>query len=233
MKKLCALLVVLCVLIGCVGCAVNEPGTDKNELSNNSFTDSTSPKDSHDVPFILYFDSFEHISELKSMLEEDESTVDEYLRDNQYYMNGLKSKNDINGLFDDIGDLNMLHLDSASGYSLAGITYYVSYGYIMSTYKNDNDIVRFICYINNGNLEDNISEPAELKTAVIGNMSIGNKTLGLHSVDDEKSQFALASSIETENSQITLLFTEDNDDVIQAVIGDNVVEAPLSAFLIK
>ena len=47
MKKTCALLIVLCVLIGCVGCAVIESDTNQKAF----------PKDSHDVPFILYFDS--------------------------------------------------------------------------------------------------------------------------------------------------------------------------------
>ena len=175
MKKTCALLIVLCVLIGCVGCAVIESDTNQKAF----------PKDSHDVPFILHFDSFECISELKSMLGEDESTVDENLRNNQYHMNGLRSPNDICELFEDIGNLTILHLGPDSGYFLAGITYYVSYNYIMSTYKNDNDIVRFICYINNDDLADGGSKTAKRKNNVIGNIRIGNETLELYRVDDK------------------------------------------------
>ena len=233
MKKLCALFIVLCVLIGCVGCAVNEMGINQDSISNNSSIDTTSTKEDHDVPLILYFDSFESIGELKSMLAKDDGTVNEYLKTNQYHMNGLKTKEDIDKLFKDIGDLKMLHLDSASGYTLAGISYYVSYNYIMSTYRNETDIVRFICYIDDPDVVDSKSETDEFKTDVIGNISIGNNTFELHCVDDESSLFALASSVETDNSQITILFSEDNKDVIQGIIGENIIFEPLLNFVSK
>jgi len=193
----------------------------------------TSTKENHDVPLILYFDSFESIGELKSMLEKDDDTVNEYLKSNQYHMNGLKSKEDIDKLFKDIDNLNMLHLDSASGYTLAGISYYVSYNYIMSTYRNETDIVRFICYIDDPGVVDSKSETGEFKTDVIGNISIGNNTFELYCVDDESSLFALASSVETDNSQITVLFSEDNKDIIQGIIGENIIFAPLLNFVGK
>lgn len=226
-KKLFVGIIVSCIFLCCIGCSADTSKDKKdqtavNNQNNDGFGDETS-----DVPYVLAFDSFEQIAALKNMLEEDENTVADYLNSNNYSMNGLTSKRDIGELFNDIGDLNMLHLDPASGYDLGGISYYVSYNYIMSTYKNGSDMVRFICYIGNSNETTAWNSADVHETEIVSNFSIGNKTIGLHNVDDENSPFALAGSIETTNSQIAMFFTDDNEETIRNRIGENIVSSTL------
>lgn len=231
MKKLFAGSIVLCTLLCCIGCSTDNTRDTTGQINDSIRTTVDSGNEISGVPFILTFDSFGQIAELKNMLEEDENTVADYLeskdRSCYYSMNGILSKHDIVELFNDIGDLSMLHLDPASGYDLVNITYYLDYNYVMSTYEKGSEIVRFTCYISNSDETTTSNSGSIFKTDIVGNFSIGNKEIDLHKVEDVNSRFALASSIETTNSLITILFSDDNEETIRNIIGENMVSSTL------
>ncbi len=113
----------------------------------------------------------------------------------------------------------MLHLDSSSGYELAGLLYYVEYDYFMATYyKNEEDIVRFICYPG-VDTELESSKVSSIGTDLVGNFD----TVGLHTVENTKSPFALIGKFETDNSLITILLTENDEAVIKNSISKNII----------
>lgn len=148
-------------------------------------------------------------------------------------MNGLSKRDDVVGFFEHIGDLNMLHLDSSSGYELAGILYHVERDYFMATYyKNEEDIVRFICYPIDrfvyyhdyaSEVELEISRAGNIDTELVGNFDICSTTVGLHTVENTKSPFALIGKFETDNSLITILLTENDEAVIKNSISKNII----------
>ncbi|MDE7300170.1 MAG: hypothetical protein K2N94_15340 [Lachnospiraceae bacterium] len=200
----------------------------------------------HDVPYILAFDSFDKIAELREIVNKNNQEIESYLKSNGFNMNGLRSKEDVNNLFNQIGNLNILYLDDASGYNLAGILYYVSYGYIMFTYSNGNDIVRFICYIddgeistdnNNMNMNSCYIDDGEISTnnnnmntnsATAEELMISGNVVSLYKVEDTDSPFKLSGRFETSNSNITILFSnQEETNVVVENIRENVVVSTL------
>lgn len=174
---------------------------------------------------MLLFDSFEQIAELYSIAAQDEETVTAYLDQKGFSMNSLSTKSDVVELFERISDLNMLHLDSSSGYELKSILYYVTYDYIMSTYKSGDDIVRFICYVGSGD-ELTSSNIGNIESDLVGTFSIGATSVGLYNVMETNSPYALSGRVETTNSRITILLSE-NDGVKVDSIGTNIVLSKL------
>ena len=143
MKNKLFIIVLLCILLCCAGCSADHPNGDMSDLHvDGMLNDDQAPMsgsqtdgEHHDVPEVLSFASYDQIAELNSIVTQDEETVSEYLDQKGFSMNGLSTKSDVVELFERIGNLNMLHLDSSSGYELKSILYYVTYDYIMSTYK--------------------------------------------------------------------------------------------------
>lgn len=232
-KKLFVGIIVFSIVLCCLGCYFDNEKDLRVQSADNVQTNEVADHGTSDVPYVLVFDSFEQIGTLKNMIEEDENTVIGYLNSNNYSMNGITSKRDIVELFNDIGDLCMLHLDSISGYDLVSISYYVSYNYVMSTYKNGNDIVRFICYIGNSKETTAWNGASVHETEIVSSFNIENKKFDLHNVDDENSPFALAGSIGTSNSQITILFSDNNEEIIRNKIGGNIVSSTLLELIEK
>ena len=193
--------------------------------------DQTSMSDSqtcgsHGVPETLRFDSFEQIAELNGIAAQDEETVAEYLDQKGFSMNSLSTKSDVVELFERIGDLNMLHLDRASGYELVEILYYVTYDYIMSTYTCGDDMVRFICYIGAGD-EPASSDIGNTESNFVGTLSIGATSVRLRSVEETKTPYALIGNLETTNSRITILLSENDETKIENSISTNMVLSTL------
>lgn len=179
----------------------------------------------HDVPEVLSFASFDQIAELNSIVTQDEETVSEYLDQKGFSINGLSTKSDVVELFERIGNLNMLYLNRSSGYELVNISYYVTYDYIMSTYKSGDDIVRFICYVGSGD-ELTSSNIGNIESDLVGTFSIGATSVGLYNVMETNSPYALSGRVETTNSRITILLSE-NDGVKVDSIGTNIVLSKL------
>lgn len=233
MKKNIAIIMLFSVLLCCIGCFAHTSGTTVPDQFNSVLSESETPitdshtdDEHHEVPFILAFNSFNELAELKNMLVEDEEIIVDYLDDKGFSMNGLSTKNDVVELFERIGDLSMLHLDVSSGYELVGVSYYVTYDYLLSTYKNGEEIVRFICYIGTVG-EMNSSSVGSLSTESIGTFSVGDNTVGLHSVEETNSPFALSGNIKTANSQITILLSENDEATIRNSISVNIISSTL------
>ena len=233
MKNKLFIIVLLCILLCCAGCSADHLGGDVSDLHvdpvtnvDRASTSGSQPDGSPpEPPEMLLFDSFEQIAELYSIAAQDEETVTAYLDQKGFSMNSLSTKSDVVELFERTGDLNMLHLDSSSGYELKSILYYVTYDYIMSTYKSGDDIVRFICYVGSGD-ELTSSNIGNIESDLVGTFSIGATSVGLYNVMETNSPYALSGRVETTNSRITILLSE-NDGVKIDSIGTNIVLSKL------
>lgn len=233
MKNKLFIIVLLCILLCCAGCSADHLGVDVSDLHvDGMLNDDQAPMsgsqtdgEHHDVPEVLSFASFDQIAELNSIVTQDEETVSEYLDQKGFSMNGLSTKSDVVELFERIGDLNMLHLDSSSGYELKSILYYVTYGYIMSTYTCGDDMVRFRCYIGAGD-ELASSDIDNIESNFEGTLTIGTTSVGLRSVAETSTPYAFIGIFKTTNSRITILLSE-NDGVKIDSIGTNIVLSKL------
>ena len=210
--------ILLCILLCCAGCSADQLDGNDDRVPTSGPQTSCGP---HGVPEVLVFDSFEQIAELNSIATQDEETVAEYLDQKGFSMNSLSTKSDVVELFERIGDLNMLHLDRASGYELADISYYITYDYIMSTYKSGDDIVRFICYVGSGD-ELTSSDVGNNESDFAGTLIIGATSVGLRDVAETKTPYALSGRVNTTNSRITILLSENDEAKIDS-IGANII----------
>ena len=210
MKNKLFIIILLCILLCCAGCSADHPNGDMSDLHvDGMLNDDQAPMsgsqtdgEHHDVPEVLSFASFDQIAELNSIVTQDEETVSEYLDQKGFSINGLSTKSDVVELFERIGNLNMLYLNRSSGYELVNISYYVTYDYIMSTYKSGDDIVRFICYVGSGD-ELTSSNIGNIESDLVGTFSIGATSVGLYNVMETNSPYALSGRVETTNSRIT------------------------------
>lgn len=195
-----------------------------NEISGSETVDPPE-NEAVEPPYILNLESFEKIAELKSMLEEDEDTVTDYLDNNNYSMNGLSAKEDITELFNHVGDLNMFHMDASSGYRVAGILYYPEYNYILSTYSNGrhSEMLRFVCYIGASDGTDTLN-PVEGAETAVSFLCIGDEEVSLYKVE-ENSSHKLVGRTATNNSRITILLFDDNEETIRNEIEGHIVTA--------
>lgn len=233
MKNKLFIIILLCILLCCAGCSADHPNGDMSDLHvDGMLNDDQAPMsgsqtdgEHHDVPEVLSFASYDQIAELNSIVTQDEETVSEYLDQKGFSMNGLSTKSDVVELFERIGNLNMLYLNRSSGYELVNISYYVTYDYIMSTYKSGDDIVRFICYVGSGD-ELTSSNIGNIESDLVGTFSIGATSVGLYNVMETNSPYALSGRVETTNSRITILLSE-NDGVKIDSIGTNIVLSKL------
>ena len=233
MKNKLFIIILLCILLCCAGCSADHPNGDMSDLHvDGMLNDDQAPMsgsqtdgEHHDVPEVLSFASFDQIAELNSIATQDEETVSEYLDQKGFSMNGLSTKSDVVELFERIGNLNMLYLNRSSGYELVNISYYVTYDYIMSTYKSGDDIVRFICYVGSGD-ELTSSNIGNIESDLVGTFSIGATSVGLYNVVETNSPYAVSGRVETRNSRITILLSE-NDGVKIDSIGTNIVLSKL------
>ncbi len=233
MKNKLFIIILLCILLCCAGCSADHPNGDMSDLHvDGMLNDDQAPMsgsqtdgEHHDVPEVLSFASFDQIAELNSIVTQDEETVSEYLDQKGFSINGLSTKSDVVELFERIGNLNMLYLNRSSGYELVNISYYVTYDYIMSTYKSGDDIVRFICYVGSGD-ELTSSNIGNIESDLVGTFSIGATSVGLYNVMETNSPYALSGRVETTNSRITILLSE-NDGVKIDSIGTNIVLSKL------
>lgn len=194
-------------------------GKEDIDLTDESGPVKENPKNEGvDPPEILNLVSFEKIAELKSMLDEEEDTVVDYLDSNNYSMNGLASKSDITAFFDHVGDLNMFHMDPSSGYNLTSILYYpeLDYDYFMSIYSNGSERILFRCFVDTSE-GTYVSEEDAVST-----LDIGDKTVALYRLEDEVA-YAFVGRTETANSLITIMISEDDEEKMRNTIEGNIV----------
>ncbi len=189
--------------------------TDENSpVKDNSENEGVEP------PEILNLASFEKIAELKSMLEEEEDTVADYLDSNNYRMNGLASKSDIAAFFDHVGDLKMFHMVPSSGYNLTSILYYPEhdYDFFMAVYSNGSERILFRCFVDTS---DGVYVPEE---DAVSTLSMGDKKVAFYEIEDEAA-YAFVGWTETVNSLITIMISEDDEEIIRNTIEGYIVSA--------
>lgn len=187
--------------------------TDENSpVKDNSENEGVEP------PEILNLASFEKIAELKSMLEEEDDVVIDYLDSNNYSMNGLTSKSDIAAFFDHVGDVTMFHMDPSSGYNLTSILYYpeLDYDFFMSIYSNGSERILFRCFVDTS---EGVYVPEE---EAVSTLSMGDKKVALYEIEDEAA-YAFVGWTETANSLITIMISEDDEEKIRNTIEGNIV----------
>lgn len=171
-------------------------------------------------PEILNLASFEKIAELKSMLEEEDEVVIDYLDSNHYSMNGLASKSDIAAFFDHVGELTMFHMDPSSGYSLTSILYYPEhdYDFFMAVYSNGSERILFRCFVDTS---DGVYVPEE---DAVSTLSMGDKKVAFYEIEDEAA-YAFVGWTETANSLITIMISEDDEEKMRNTIEGHIVSA--------
>lgn len=227
MKKTTCLFICMCVMAFCfTACAGGQAENESPLTSRNSGVDTNTP---HDPPRVLTFKSFEEIAELNKTTEQEENVVIEYLESHTFNMNGLSSKADVVALFDQIGDLEVLHLKEASAYRVVDISYYVDYGYVMFTYRNIDNLVRFICYIGERETADQSSE--RVIATEIEKLTIENVAVSLYEVDTANGLFDLTGELNTSNSRITILLSSDESNGVRKALEQNLVQITLQELI--
>lgn len=217
MKKIILITLVMSICLFLVSCSAS------NSAGSNS-TGSVEP------PHRLYFDSFEKIAELKDILSKDESEVYEYLKENNYHMNRLSSKSDIYNFFNSVGNLNMLHLDSSSGYYLSTVQYSWDMKKLLFAYKNKDKKIEIYCYVDSeGTVASKFAESTQ-EFEVADKMDFGGEELILYHRSGE-SKISFRSCITTSNSLIDVWFYDDDKTAVKEVIEKYAISTTLNELI--
>lgn len=249
MKKLYALLLLLCILLGCVGCAADNgdsttpvehtpaPTTPAPTTPTPTTPASTTPVVTTPTitfptppPRRLHFYSFDDIRELKSMLEKDDASVEEYLHNKNYYINGLRSKKDINHFFDTVGGIDIMLLDSATGYEMKLFKHTHDTTITTFIYHNGTDMVEFLYYIDN---DTAYSAASNIKTEVAFTVEIGDKTVELYVFGNEGDMFRYLGIIRGANAKAVINITEDDETVVKSIFEEMATFTTLNELIEK
>ncbi len=235
MKRLFLIILGLSICLFLASCSAGETNNKSEEnLNADKTTDDISYDNninSSSPPYVLSFKSFDQVAELKNVLNKDEEQVINFLERNNYHMNGLNSKRDISEMFDTIGNLNMLHIDQSSGYRLANISYYISYNYVLTTYKKENDIIRLVCYIDDSDKTVTSNKVTISDSEIVCSVNLGKEKIDLQSMGDEKSVYALKGNIYTPNSKVLILLSENDETEIKNVFEKNAISTTLNELI--
>lgn len=79
----------------------------KNVPLKSDIQQPDEPPQPSDPPLQLFFDSYDSILELYSVLEESDKEIEEYLTSRNFDMNGLRTKSDIKELLATLSELNL------------------------------------------------------------------------------------------------------------------------------
>jgi len=254
MKKLYALLLSLCVLMGCIGCASgnDDPTTPAPTTPAPTTPAPTTPAPTTPTPTTpapttpvvttptitfpssppptLYFRSFDEVRELKSMLGEDDATLETYLRSKDYYMNGLRSKENINHFFDTVGSIDIMLLDPATGYEMRHFSYTHNSTIAVFIYHNGTDMVRFVHYINN---DAAYNVATDVKTGVTFTVKTGGKTVELYVTGNEGDMFRSLGIIKGTNAKAIIHITEDDETVVKSIFEEMATFTTLNELIEK
>ena len=212
MKKLFLIILELSICLFLVGCSASET------------------TGSGDPPPCLYFGSFEKIAELKDILSKDESEVYEYLKENNYHMNGLRSKSDISNLFNILDGLNMLHLDSSSGYYLSSVNYDWETRQIEYFYRKEDKRIRIHCYADpNGTDASKVADILQ-RWNVADKIDFGGEEIVLYYPSGESS-ISVRCCISTSNSLIDVWFYDDDKNAAKDVIEKYAISTTLNELI--
>ena len=230
MRKKPYVFLLICVIMIFLTACKSSSIEPLNGVVNENIGGENTP---HDPPRVLSFASFEEIGELKNISNQHEDVILKYLNSHNFTMNGLTSEEDVITLFDHISDLEMLHLENSSAYRVTNISYYVDYGYIMTTYRNDKNMVRFICYIEKDGGSVVNSAHIDKENATItraGELTVADTLVPLYETNLPDSPFGLTGVLDTPNSQITILLSSHKDSDAKK-IEENLVQVTLDELI--
>ncbi len=228
MKKLFLIILGVSICLFFAGCTKT---TDQTINGTNS-DDPSSPT----LYEAAYFDSFQHITQLKKYIEnaDDPKSLefDEYIYEN--YNGAIAQKAAVSRMFDNLDGLNMLILDSSSGYELIVLNYYSpgygDSGFIEYCYKNGDKLIRFHSYVDaNGTVASKFAESNQ-ELEIADKMDFGGEEVVLYSVAGE-SKISFRCCINTSNSLIDIRFYDDDINVAKDVIEKYAISTTLNELI--
>ncbi len=202
--------------------------SNKDQTTNQ--TDYNDTITGYDVPPCLDFGSFEKIAELKDILRKDESKVVEYLDENNYSMNGLSSKSDIYNFFNIVDGLNMLHLDSSSGYYLSSVQYSWLHKNLEYVYKSEDKMIRIHCYVDPDGTDASKIADILQRWNVADKIEFGGEEIVLYYPSGESS-ISFRCCVNTSNSLMDVRFYDDDINAAKDVIEKYAISTTLNELL--
>ena len=203
---------------------------DSNTVQTINDTKSSAPAD------VMHFDSFHHMAQLKMYIEkvDDPKSLaqDEYIDKN--YRGGFTYTGFVSHMFDNLDGLNMLILDSSSGYNLSSLKYYGS-GYAENgkmeyVYENGDKWIRMECYVDpDGTLSSEFAEYCQ-ELEVADKIDFGGEEIVLYYRSGE-SKIPFRSCITTSNSLIDVWFCDDDKTAVKEVIENYAISTTLNELI--
>ncbi len=234
MKKLFLIVLGLSICLFLAGYSISDTNA---QTIDNSNTDQTINDTKSSPPAdVMYFDSFQHMAQLKMYIEkvDDPKSLeyDEYIYKN--YRGGFRYPGFVSQMFDNLDGLNMLILDSSSGYNLSSLEYYGS-GYAENgkmeyVYANQDKKIRIHCYVDPNGTE--ASKVADILQGwnVADKIDLGDEEIVLYYPSGE-SKIAFRCCVNTSNSLIDVWFYDDDKTAVKEVIEKYAISTTLNELL--
>ncbi len=227
MKRLLLIILGLSICLFLSSCSVSE--TNEQLIDNSNTSQTTNDINSDNV---ISFDSFQQMAQLKRYIEEADDpkslSYDEFITKN--YDGGLHSKREVSQMFGNLDGLNMLLLDSSSGYNLKYVTYY-GYGRkrIEYFYKNEGKWIRIRCYLDpDGTVATKFAY--RKKYDVADRIGFGDEEIILYYASKEL-VYSFCSCITTSNSLMDVWFYDDDISAAKEVIEKYAISTTLNELI--
>ncbi len=234
MKRLLLIILGLSICLFLSSCSVSE--TNEQLIDNSNTSQTTNNTNSIAPDDIMYFDSFQHMAQLKKYRENVDDTDNdivwyEYVTKN--YRGGIISKEEVSQMFANLDGLNMLLLDSSSGYNLSSITYrgpeYYGRGIIDYVYTNEDKMIRMKCYVDpDGTVATEFAY--RKKYDVADRIGFGDEEIILYYASKEVG-YSFCSCITTSNSLMDVWFYDDDISAAKEVIEKYAISTTLNELI--
>ena len=201
---------------------------NKNQTANNTISDNTNSMPSANI---MYFDSFQHMAQLKEYIEKADDpkslTHDEYITKN--YRGGISYTAGVSKMFADLDGLNVLHLESSSGYNLNNLVYDGAHGKLEYVYVNKDKKIRIKCYYDSdGTVATKFAY--RKKYDVADRIGFGDEEIILYYASKEV-VYSFCSCITTSNSLIDVWFYDDDISAAKEVIEKYAISTTLNELI--
>ena len=230
MKKLLVIFMVICIIFSFVSCAVNPKNTEQSDANLGNTTNENLASQS--PPPALNFSSVNDLVELKSMLEKSEEEVKKFLKEKNY-IDTLYTKKEIEMFFEEIGNLQILHLTEASGYNLVDIQYVEDYGTIDTVYLNDDGFIRLYRYLPDSRLLSGSDKTEPISRPIAKEkLTVLNQTLDFQIMNDDERGYRVCSTLKAFDSYVLLYLTDNAKKGFDLnAIEQNIVETTLNELI--
>jgi len=234
MKRLFLIVLGLSICLFLAGYSVSDTNAQTIDDSN---TDQTV----NDIKIgitadVMHFDSFQHMAQLKMYIEkvDDPKSLeyDEYIHKN--YRGGFGYPGFVSHMFDNLDGLNMLILDSSSGYNLSSLEYrgsgYGHNGVIEYVYTNEDKRIRIKCYVDpDGTVASEFVESCQ-ELDIADKIDFGGEEIVLYYPSGE-SKIAFRCCVNTSNSLIDVWFYDDDKTAVKEVIENYAISTTLNELI--